>query len=381
MNVEGLGRPAEHALIVIATVLVIGALHAARPAIVPVLFAVFLALLLSPAVGALTRRRMPRAIAAALVMASLVAMVVLALNATWRPARDWLDTAPTVMRTLERKLRPVTRFMAKVESVSEQAGRVTDPAAAVDDAASPPALAVPSKSAFEITQEWLIATVTMLIVTYFLLVGGPALLRRLEAPRGGPTAGTRLLSLATTISSDLGRYFATVTLSNLLLGLGTVATMHWIGMPNALLWGAVAFVLNYVPYAGSAATLVLLTAVALVYFDGLGPAFVVAGTYLALTTLEGQILQPVLVGRRLDVHPLVVLLALWFGGWLWGIAGVVLAMPLVVSAKALTIEFAAQRDKSGAEVSSPSESTMRSRAADLIARGTTRHRRSEAERR
>ncbi len=172
-----------------------------------------------------------------------------------------------------------------------------------------------------------------------------------------------------------------MTLSNLLLGLGTVATMHWLGMPNALLWGAVAFVLNFVPYAGSAVTFVLLTAVALVSFDGLGPAFVVAGTYLALTTLEGQILQPVLVGRRLDVHPLVVLLSLWFGGWLWGIAGVVLAMPLVVSAKALAIEFAAQRDESGAQGPPPAESTMRSRASDLIARGTTRHRRSETERR
>src|SRR4030095_4237093 len=105
--------------------------------------------------------------------------------------------------------------------------------------------------------------------------------------------------------------------------------------------GAVAFLLNYVPYAGSATTLVLLIAVALVSFDGLGRAFVVAGTYLLLATIEGQILQPILVGRRLDVHPLGVLLRLWFGGWLWGVAGVALAMPLVVSAKALAIELAA----------------------------------------
>ena len=160
------------------------------------------------------------------------------------------------------------------------------------------------------------------------------MLVRLGAVWSGGATGTRLLQIATTISENLGRYFATVTLSNLLFGLAVTATMHWLDMPNALLWGGVAFLFNYVPYAGSAVTFTLLTVVALVSFDGLGRAFAVAGTYLVLTTIEGQILQPVLVGRRLDVHPLVVLLSLWFGGWLWGIAGVALAMPLVVTAKA-----------------------------------------------
>jgi predicted PurR-regulated permease PerM len=361
--------------VVIATVLALGGLHLARSAVVPVLFAMFLALLLSPAVAALARWRVPRAVAAAIVVAALVAAVALALNATWPPARAWLDAAPATMRVLERKLQPVTRIIAKVESVSEQAGRVADPALTVDAAApsAPPGAA--DKSAMQNTTEWLIASVTMLIVAYFLLAAGPSLLVRLEALRGGAT-GTRLLQIASVISSDLGRYFATVTLSNLLLGIGTAATMHWLGMPNALLWGAVAFLLNYVPYAGSATTFVLLTAVALVSFDGLTRAFAVAGTYLVLTTIEGQILQPILVGRRLDVHPLVVLLSLWFGGWLWGVAGVALAMPLVVTAKALAIELAAAAESASA----PREfTTMRSRALAVLS--PARQRRPEEERR
>ena len=139
MNVHGSGRHAEQALVIIAVILLIGSLHLARSAIVPVLFATFLALLLSPAVNTLARVRVPRAFGAAIVMVSLVAIVALALNATWRPAREWLDAAPTTMRTLERKLQPVTRIIAKVESVSEQAGRVTDPAAGAADAQRPPA--------------------------------------------------------------------------------------------------------------------------------------------------------------------------------------------------------------------------------------------------
>ena len=374
MNVHGSGRHAEQALVIIAVILLIGSLHLARSAIVPVLFATFLALLLSPAVNTLARVRVPRAFGAAIVMVSLVAIVALALNATWRPAREWLDAAPTTMRTLERKLQPVTRIIAKVESVSEQAGRVTDPAAGAADAQRPPASPAADKSAIRNTQDWLIAIVTMVIVTYFLLAGGPSMLVRLGAVWSGGATGTRLLQIATTISENLGRYFATVTLSNLLFGLAVTATMHWLDMPNALLWGGVAFLFNYVPYAGSAVTFTLLTVVALVSFDGLGRAFAVAGIYLVLTTIEGQIVQPVLVGRRLDVHPLVVLLSLWFGGWLWGIAGVALAMPLVVTAKALAIELTTQP---GAVVDAWSPSTVRSRVAELLARAPAHHRDSE----
>jgi predicted PurR-regulated permease PerM len=374
VNAHGWERPARQALVIIAVILVIGSLHLARSAIVPVLFAIFLALLLSPAVAALARRRVPRVLGAALVIAALVLAVALALNATWRPARGWLDAAPATMRTLEQKLRPVTRVIAKVESVSEQAGRVTDPAAA-DTRAARPAPPAPDKTTMQNTQELLIATVSMLIVTYFLLAGGPSMLVRLGAVWSGGAAGTRLLQLATTISEDLGRYLATVTLSNLLLGVATMVTMYWLDMPNPLLWGIVAFLLNYVPYAGSAVTLTLLTVVALVSFDGVAKAFAVAATYLALTTVEGQILQPVLVGRRLDVHPLVVLLSLWFGGWLWGVAGVALAMPLVVTAKALAMELATQP----AEAAARPVSTMRSRAAELLARSAARHRGSETE--
>jgi predicted PurR-regulated permease PerM len=373
VNTANWGRRSQQAVVVIATLVVIGALHLAKTAVVPVLFAVFLAMLLAPAVEALRRLRVPRAIGAALVVISLIAVVGIGLNATWKPARDWLETAPATMRTLERKLRPVTRFIAQIESVSEQAGRVTDPTAA--DAPSPAAPAE-AKSTVANTQEWLIAIATMLTVAYFLLAGGPSLLVRLEAARSGHAETARLLQLAARISAGLGRYFATVTLCNLLLGIGTTVTMHWLGMPNPLLWGVVAFLLNYVPYAGSATTFVLLTVVAVVSFEGLGKAFVVAGCYLALTTIEGQILNPVLVGRRMDVSPLVVVLSLWFGGWLWGIAGVVLAVPLLVAARALANELEGAMLSDVGAAARP-DLTLRSRVAELLASGATRHRRPE----
>lgn len=322
----------------IAIVLAIGSLHLAKSAVVPILFAVFLAMLLPPAVTLVHRLGVPRAIAAGIVVASLIAVVGLGLSATWRPARGWLDTAPETMRTLERKLRPVTRFIAKVESVSEQAERVADPGA-TSNGTTAPATAAEGKSTIANTQEWLIAILTTLMLTGFLLAAGPSLLMKIEATRGARKPDTRLLRAATAISDDLSRYFATVTLINLMLGIATSATMYWLGMPNPLLWGVVAFVLNFVPYAGPAATLVLLTVVAVVSFDGLSKALAVAGCFLVLTTVEGQVVQPILVGRRLDVSPLVVFLSLWFGGWLWGIAGVALAIPMLVAAKAFRLEL------------------------------------------
>jgi len=325
----------QQALVVIAVVLALGFLHLAKSAVVPLLFAAFLAMLLSPAVALVRRVGVPRAVAAGIVVFSLIAVVSLGLNATWRPAKEWLEQAPQTMRTLERKLRPVTGFIAKVESVSEQAERVADPGAARNGASAPPKTTEPKKSALANTQDWLIAILTTLVVTFFLLAAGPSLLVKVEASRQARRLNTRMLRLAAAISDDLSRYFATVTLINLALGIATTATMYWLGMPNPLLWGIVAFVLNYIPYAGSATTLVLLTIVALVSFDDLGKPLAVAGCYLFLTTVEGQFIQPVLVGRRLDVNPLIVILCLWFGGWLWGIAGIALAVPLLVTAKAL----------------------------------------------
>ena len=130
-------RRGQQALVFIAAVLAIGALHVAKSAVVPLLLAAFLAMLLSPAVALLRRFGAPRAIGAGVVVLLLVAVVGLGVNATWQPAKAWLDEAPQTMRTLERKLRPVTGFIAKVESVSEQAERVTDPGAAKSVAAAP----------------------------------------------------------------------------------------------------------------------------------------------------------------------------------------------------------------------------------------------------
>jgi predicted PurR-regulated permease PerM len=109
--------------------------------------------------------------------------------------------------------------------------------------------------------------------------------------------------------------------------------MMLLGVPNAFLWGTVAAVLNFVPYVGSATTLVLLSVVALVSFDSIGRMAAVVASFLALATIEGQVAQPLFVGHRLEINPLLVFLAVWFGGWMWGIAGITIAVPSLLALK------------------------------------------------
>ena len=213
--------------------------------------------------------------------------------------------------------------------------------------------------------------VSMVFLTFFLLATNLGAIGSRAPPESAlDGAGDIMLR----VRGDLGRYFAAVTLSNSLLGIGTATAMYVLDMPNPMLWGVIAFVFNFVPYAGSATTLLLLTVVALVSFEGVGPAVAVAGTYLVLTTLEGQVVQPVLVGRRLDLSPLIVLVGLWFGGWMWGIAGVALAMPILVSVQAAAQEIASSRERDR-QAQEAEADTMRRRAAELLRRSAARYRR------
>jgi predicted PurR-regulated permease PerM len=328
-----LARWSYRASIATATVAALAVLHFARNALVPVIVAAVISLMLSTVVDTLVRRRVPRWLGAALVVLALVVTAGVCLNAVWEPAREWLDRAPHMLQTAERKLRPVTRLVAKVESVSDQAARMASPP---KPGGSEPPLQVRDgpKGLVNLTMDWVVATLATVFLTYFLLANGPELLARLSRPSTAPgrSSPTRVVL---DVRKVLARYFGALALSSLVLGLATSATMFALHMPSPPLWGTLAFLLNFIPYAGPTVTFSLLVLVALVSFDGVAPAATVGSCFLLLTTLEGQLLQPILVGRRIRVNPAAVLLALWWGGWLWGLPGVALAMPILAIARAV----------------------------------------------
>jgi predicted PurR-regulated permease PerM len=177
--------------------------------------------------------------------------------------------------------------------------------------------------------------VTVIILTLFLLSGGPPMLARMTSALVSDLNSAHVICVIEKVRAEVGRFYVTTALINVGLGLATACAMKACGMPNPFLWGTLVAVLNFVPYAGPTASLLLLTSVAFVSFDGIAPVAAVAGSFLALVTLEGQVIQPLLVGRRLQLNPMLVFLALWFGGLFWGIAGIVLATPSLAALKVI----------------------------------------------
>jgi len=206
------------------------------------------------------------------------------------------------------------------------------------------------------TRDALVGIVTVTILVLFLLAGGPPMLARMSAALAIDLQSTQTLRVISAVRLEVSRYYTSIALINVGLGVSTAVAMMLLGMPNPFLWGAVAAVLNFLPYVGSATTLVLLTVVAFVTFNSIGHVVAVAASYLALATIEGQVVQPLIVGRRLELNPIMVFLALWLGGWFWGVAGIVMAVPTLLSLK-----VAAQHSRLGrplTEFLSPEKTTL-----------------------
>jgi predicted PurR-regulated permease PerM len=304
----------------------------AQDVLIPVAMAVFLALLLSPAVDRLQRWGLRRGLAVTLVMIVVFAAAAAAVNAAWKPATEWLARAPQTLRQIDPRLRPLREMFERVDAVAERAGRLTQGGSAVT---GKPAIVTPvagESTAISITKSFLEA-LTVIPLTLFFLLGGPPLLARMGASLSGSEASARTLRLTEAIRTEVGRYFGTVALINIGLGIATALAMYALGMPNAILWGVMAALFNFVPYLGPIAAFFILSIAALVTFETLGRALAVPGAFLLLHLIEGQIVQPLTVGRRFEVNALVVLLAVWFGYGFWGIPGMLLAMPVVVAIK------------------------------------------------
>jgi predicted PurR-regulated permease PerM len=186
---------------------------------------------------------------------------------------------------------------------------------------------------FDQTRTVVMSSLTVVMLMLFMLSGGPPMLARMSSALASDLKSTHTLRVINAVRTELSRYYGGLAIINIGLGGATAGIMALLEMPNPLLWGAVAGALNFIPYVGSATTLLLLLIVAFVTFSGLGHVALVGASYLALATIEGQLVQPLMIGRRLELNPMIVFLALWFGGWFWGVAGVVMAVPALVSLK------------------------------------------------
>jgi predicted PurR-regulated permease PerM len=308
-------------------------LYFAHVAFVPIALALLLALVLSGPVEALHCWRIPRSVSAAVLLIVIVGILAALVDFISVPAQQWFAAAPHTLRTIERKIRPVEKVIDKVDDLRNSAGSI----GSATHAPTPPSAAASDENGtvtlLDETRGVVLSSVTVIILTLFLLAGGPPMLARMTSAFASDLNSAHIIGVIEKVRREVGRFYVTMALINVGLGFATAFTMMWCGMPNPFLWGTLAGVLNFIPYLGATTTLIVLTLVAIVSFDGLSHVIAVAGSYLALAAIEGQFVQPLLVGRRLKLNPMLVFLALWFGGLFWGVAGIILATPTLVALK------------------------------------------------
>ena len=334
-SVTALLKQLRRPLLILATLAAIAAIRLGRDVLVPLMLSLLIALVLSGLVEWLYRFRIPRVLSAFVLLLAVTAAIGGIGELVWSPAQKWIQDAPRILHTIENKVRPAQTVVRRIGDLATRATSLGGVAPAPTTAPPAPAPA-PTMTAAGVVAEtgWIVAGIaTVMAFTLLLLAAGPPTLARMAAALAADLHAVHVLKIIDAIRVEVGRYYRTLALINLGLGIATATATWLLGMPNPILWGALAGVLNFIPYLGSATTLVVLTVVAMVTFDTIPQALMVSASYLVLAAIEGQIVQPVLVGRRLDLNPIIVFLALWLGGWMWGIPGVVFALPVLVATK------------------------------------------------
>jgi predicted PurR-regulated permease PerM len=330
VSARALARP----LWILASCALLVALRQTREVLIPLMLAILFTLILSGLVEALRRRHVPRGVSALILLLACGFALGGAVNALSAPAQEWMQNAPRVLRVIQHRVRPARALVARLSDLAARTSALADGGAEVR--AAPANAASGGVTAIDVLAETgsvLAGVVTVTALTLLLLSAGPGTLARMTAALGENLHAVQVLHTIDAIRVALARYYGTLALINLSLGAATSVAMWLLHMPNPMLWGALAAVLNFIPYLGSAVTLLIVSVVALVSFDSIPHVLLVSGTYLALATIEGQIVEPIFFGHRLHLHPIVVFVALWLGGWLWGIAGVLFALPVLLAMK------------------------------------------------
>jgi predicted PurR-regulated permease PerM len=299
--------------------------------ILPVLLAAFFALLLGPLMKRLAQGWLPRWIAAFLLISLMLATFIGIGNALYAPAAEWAGRAPQVLREVTPRLKSLLRPIAEASKMGQSLSEITG-----DDKAGRQQVVVqmPARlSLLETTPRVLASILATVLLTYFFLIYGDVLLRRTLQMRSTWEQKRITVEIVRSIQSDLSRYMLTICVTSIALGGATSGLLWMLGVESPLLWGALAALLNLTPYVGPLIMAALLAVVGLSQFPSLGTAVLPAVGYLGLHLLESQLATPLALGRAINLNPLAIILWLMIWGWMWGIPGLLLAVPMLVCVK------------------------------------------------
>ena len=324
-------------VIVIAFLLMTQALYVAAAVMIPVISAVVISLALRPIVRKLSSYGLPAAVAAFITLGLLTGVTVLLASRLIAPASEWMSRTPIKfkLRQLEQKLEPLREPLESVQEASHEISKAVDKSTSTpsDELSAPEAVVIkpPNLISAMLSSTWQLAAGSLLciVLTFFFLAKGEALLEHIAVVLPFEASGTSGESGVAAVERSISRYLLTVSVINACLGASVAAACWLVGVPNALLWGAMATLLNFLPYIGGLVGAGVVLLVSLFTFDSIAYASLAPLAYVTLTAIEGNFVTPSVLGRSMSLNPLVVILSLTYWTWLWGAAGAVLAVPLL----------------------------------------------------
>jgi predicted PurR-regulated permease PerM len=321
------------ALTAIATVLVFWALYLAASLLVPIASAVLLSMMLAPPVQFLERFRAPRPLASGVVVLTVMALLAVGLVALAGPAKSWIERAPQSLQRIQQKLQSFTKPFDEIKKAADQLQEQTRPA----DSNGPQEVRVvrPALTDLVLLGSTLAigSALSTTILLFFLLASGDVFLRKLVTVIPTFRDKKRAVDITRQIETDISFYLLSFTSVNVGLGIAMATVTALLGMPNPLLWGAVVAILNFVPYVGAIASMAILTMVGIQTFDSLPQALAAPALLLVLVAITAEVITPMVLGRGLLLNPVAIFIAIMLWGWLWGLVGVLLAVPLLASFK------------------------------------------------
>lgn len=343
------------AITILALLALLYTLYFARDFLIPIVYAVLLNFLLSPAIRALARLRIAPPLSAAVLVLALLAALGGGTYALAGPAQRWATSAPQTVSRAEMKVRHLIRPVQQVSNQVEQA------AGAVGSAANrnPQQVVVaagPSVSSriFGTTEKLIAAILEIVILLYFLLAGGDLFLQKLIKVLPHFSDKLKAVEIARATEAAVSAFLTTALMVNVAEGTLVALALWAIGLPNAPLWGVMVALLEFVPYLGALAAVVILGLAGLTTFDSVGHALLAPGAFLAINLVQANLVSPLLLGHRLTLNPVAIFIGLTFFFWIWGVPGAFLAVPVLATLKifcdhiaslAAVGEFLGQRDE------------------------------------
>lgn len=317
----------------IFVLLTVYTLHFASAILIPVTVAILLTLLLSRPVRLLKQIGVPTPVGALLAVLVVSALMLGAVYLMSGPAQSWIERVPQSLEKIETKLRPIKKPIEK----TEEALRKMEEAAEIGENSKVQKVEIENSSLlsnlFTGTPQIMASTGSTILLLLFLLASGDTFTRKLVAASPTLTEKKRAIEITRNVQDDISFYLLTITLLNTAIGSVTTTYCYLTGIQDPLLWGALAALFGFVPFLGPALMTAILTVVGMISFDSLIVSLGAPAVYLTAVFVCNSLVLPIVLGRRLTLNPVAIFLAIMFWGWLWGVAGILLAVPVLASFK------------------------------------------------